>query len=115
MKKFLAFSLSGVVFIMLINVEMPTIVSILKFMSRINFVLSWVEHEKSFVTSSLGQRILNQRPFNPMAMMSSETWLLGSSGKTLTAAASSSLAGFLDASLARFKKMLRWLGATLAV
>ena len=29
---------------MLINVKMPTIVGILKFMSRINFVLSCVEH-----------------------------------------------------------------------
>ena len=51
MKKFLALSLSDVVFIMLINVKMPTIVGILTFMSRINFVLSWVEHGKSFITS----------------------------------------------------------------
>ena len=40
MKEFLAFSLSDVVFIMLINVKMPTIVVILTFMSRIHFVLS---------------------------------------------------------------------------
>ena len=40
MKKFLALSLSYVVFIMLINVKMPTIVDILTFMSRINFVFS---------------------------------------------------------------------------
>ena len=33
-------SLRYVVFIMLINVKMPTIVGILTFMSRINFVLS---------------------------------------------------------------------------
>ena len=39
-KKFLALSLSGVVFIMLINVKMPTIVGILTFMSMINFMLS---------------------------------------------------------------------------
>ena len=39
MKKFLALSLSDVVFIMLINVKMPTIVGILAFMSKINFVL----------------------------------------------------------------------------
>ena len=39
-KKFLVLSLSGVVFILLINVKMPTIVGILTFMSRINFVLS---------------------------------------------------------------------------
>ena len=38
--KCLALSLSGVVFIMLINVKMPLIVGILTFMSRINFVLS---------------------------------------------------------------------------
>ena len=30
---------------------MPTIVGILTFMSRKNFMLSWVEHEKSFITS----------------------------------------------------------------
>ena len=36
---------------MLINVKMPTVVGILTFMSRINFVLSLVEHEKSFITS----------------------------------------------------------------
>ena len=39
-KKFLALSLSGDVSIMLINVKMPTVVGILTFMSRINFVLS---------------------------------------------------------------------------
>ena len=46
LKKFLALSLSDVVFIMLINVKMPTIVGILTFMSRINFVLSCVRHRK---------------------------------------------------------------------
>ena len=51
MKKFFAVSLSDVLFIMLINVKMSTIVGILTFMSRTNFVLSWVEHEKSFITS----------------------------------------------------------------
>ena len=35
--KFLALSLSNVVFIMLINVKMSTIVGILTFMSRVNF------------------------------------------------------------------------------
>ena len=50
MKKFLALSLSDVVFIMLINVKMLTIVGILTFMSMINFVLSQVVHEKSFIT-----------------------------------------------------------------
>ena len=38
-------------FILLINVKMPTIVNILTFMSRINFMLSLVEHEKSFTSS----------------------------------------------------------------
>ena len=47
-KTFLAFRWSDVVFIMLINIKMPTIVGILTFMSRMNFVLSWVEHEKNF-------------------------------------------------------------------
>ena len=51
MKKFLALSLSDVEFIMLINVKMPTVFGILKFMSKINFVLSLVEHGKSFITS----------------------------------------------------------------
>ena len=50
MKKFLALSLSDVLFIMLINVKMP-IVSILTFMRRINFVLSCIEHGKSFISS----------------------------------------------------------------
>ena len=52
MKKFLALSLSDFVFIVLINVKMPTIVGILTFKSRINFVLSWVEHEKKFISGS---------------------------------------------------------------
>ena len=39
---------------MLINFKMPTIVGILTFMSRINFVLSGVEHEKSFIASGPG-------------------------------------------------------------
>ena len=50
-KKFLALSVSDVVFILLIKVKMPTIVGILTFMSRINLVLSRVECEKSFITS----------------------------------------------------------------
>ena len=40
MKKFPALSLSEVVFIMLINVKVPTIVGTLIFKSRTNFVLS---------------------------------------------------------------------------
>ena len=38
---------------MLINVKMPTSVGILTFMSRMNFMLIWVEHGKSFITSGL--------------------------------------------------------------
>ena len=37
-------------FFLLINVEMPTIVGILTFMSRKHFMLSWLEHGKSFIT-----------------------------------------------------------------
>ena len=40
--------LSDVVFILLINVKMPTIVGILTFMSRINFMLTCVDHEKFY-------------------------------------------------------------------
>ena len=50
MKKFLALSLSGVLFIMLINIKMPTIVGILTFVSRMNFVLSWVEDSSGTIT-----------------------------------------------------------------
>ena len=50
MKKCLALSLSDAVFIMLMNVKMPTIVGILTFTTGINFVLSWIEHGKSFMT-----------------------------------------------------------------
>ena len=38
---------------MLVNVKMPTIVGILTFMSRINFILYRVEHEKSYITSGM--------------------------------------------------------------
>ena len=44
-------TLSKCVFIMLISVKMPTIVGILALMSMINFMLNWVVHEKSFITS----------------------------------------------------------------
>ena len=58
MNKFLALSLSDVVFIMLINVKMPTIVGILTFISRINFVLS-VEYEKSLITLGPGPFVVD--------------------------------------------------------
>ena len=54
MKKFLALSLLDVVLIMIINAEMPTIVGILTFMSRINFVLRGVEHGFFFITLGPG-------------------------------------------------------------
>ena len=44
------------------NVKMPTIVSILTFMSRLNLVLSCVEHGKSFITS--GPVYLDEMPEN---------------------------------------------------
>ena len=43
-KKFPILILSEIVFIMLINVKMPTLVRILTFMSMINIMLSWVCH-----------------------------------------------------------------------
>ena len=46
---------SDVIFIMLINLKKPKIVGILKFMSIIYFVLSWVW--KSFIISSVGLQI----------------------------------------------------------
>ena len=52
---FLALKRSAVVFIILINVKMSTIVCILAFMSRKTFILSSVEHEKSFITWSDGE------------------------------------------------------------
>ena len=55
-EKFLALSLSDVVLIMLINVKMTTIVGILTFMNRINFVLSSVEHGKKFKNLEAGYR-----------------------------------------------------------
>ena len=36
---------------MLINIKMATIVGILTFMSWISLMLSWVEYEKSFISS----------------------------------------------------------------
>ena len=40
------YALRWCIFILLINVKMPTNVGILTFISRINFMLSWVEHNK---------------------------------------------------------------------
>ena len=52
-KKFLALSLSGLVFIMLINVKMPTIVGILTFMSRINLSMKSFIHPPACMSNSV--------------------------------------------------------------
>ena len=44
-------------FVLLIYVKMPTIVGILTFMGRKNFMLNSLEHEKSFITSGPGKQI----------------------------------------------------------
>ena len=54
-RDFLAFKLSNVVFIMQINVKMPTIVGILTFISMIIFMLTYIEHDKSFITAGPDQ------------------------------------------------------------
>ena len=36
---------------LLINMKMPTVIGIFKFISRDFYMLSWVEHAKSFITS----------------------------------------------------------------
>ena len=49
---------------MLTNVKMPTIVGILTVLSRINFVLSWVEYtmcEQSYITSGPGLRLCSSQ------------------------------------------------------
>ena len=48
-KDFFAFKLSEVVFIVLMNVKMTTIVDILTFVSLIDVI--WVGHENSFIAS----------------------------------------------------------------
>ena len=56
MKKFLALSVTDVVFItMLIHVKMPIIVGILTFLSRIKVMLGLVEYKKN-ITSGLASR-----------------------------------------------------------
>ena len=63
-----------VVFIMLMNVKMPIIVGILTFTSIINFMLSLVEHDESFISlgpehyilpnKSLARILLSRPGFN---------------------------------------------------
>ena len=45
-------------FFLLINVKMPTIVGILTIINRENFMLSRAEHEKCFITSGPGPEII---------------------------------------------------------
>ena len=52
-----ALILSDVVFILLIDVKMPTIVGILTFVNRINFMLNESSMEKSFITCGPGPGI----------------------------------------------------------
>ena len=52
------FKRSDAISVMLINVEMPTIVRILTFMSRINLSLSWIEHSK-FISAGSDYRLDN--------------------------------------------------------
>ena len=47
-KKFFALSLSDIVFAMLVNVKMPTIVGILSFMSRINLCSAELSMKKFY-------------------------------------------------------------------
>ena len=49
-------------FFLLINIKMPTIVGILIFISRKNFMLNWVECEKCFITSGPGHRFFQRKP-----------------------------------------------------
>ena len=53
---FLSSDKPRMLFFQLITVKMPTIVGILTFMSRKNFMLTWAEHEKCFITSGPGGR-----------------------------------------------------------
>ena len=54
MKAFLAFKLSGVIFINLFNIKRTTLVVILTFVSIINLMFRLVEQEKSCITSGPG-------------------------------------------------------------
>ena len=53
-------------FFPLIHVKMPTIVDILTFMSRKNFMLSCVEHEKCFITSGPGHQTCQFQVFKEL-------------------------------------------------
>ena len=51
-------------FFMLINVKMLTIVGILTFMSRKNFMLNSVEHERSFIIMGPGHLVESSTEFS---------------------------------------------------
>ena len=61
---FFALNPSDIVFILLINIKMPTIVGISTFMSRINDMLSWIEHKKSFINSGPNRVDPDEMPQN---------------------------------------------------
>ena len=73
-KKYFGLNLLDAVLIMLINVKMPTIVGILTFMSRINYVLSLAEHEKSFTTWRPDQNAPEDKVSCSMTQHSAFTW-----------------------------------------
>ena len=58
---------------LLINMKMPTVVGIFMFISRENFMYSWLEHEKKFY--NLGARIL------PVCILESQGCKVSSCGK----------------------------------
>ena len=63
-------------FFPLIHVKMPTIVGILTFMSGENFLLSCVEHEKSFITSGPGLSVPVHRVIHMSVPVHTEQYIL---------------------------------------
>ena len=72
-------------FFLLIIVKMPTIVGILTFMSRINFMLSRVQHKKFYNLEtwfcSIGMRVSSQERVRPVSRMFSQIQISMPSGK----------------------------------
>ena len=60
---------SRMLFFVLINVTMPTIVGIITFMSRKNFMLNCVEHEKFFITLGSGCEVIKFLPCSTQLSM----------------------------------------------
>ena len=92
MKKFLALSLSDYVFILLIDIQMPTVVGILTFMIRINFKASVFPIEldycnlacRKFIHITSSKRIIAYALirlqecngwFTPLLFESSKVWI----------------------------------------